>query len=95
MNYGVEFHPEALDEFDSLQKSIREILVRKLLKRMVDPFVISARLGGDLHNCFKIKDKKSGIRIVYKVDAATRIIYVIAVGKRENNSAYRNARKRI
>lgn len=58
MTYGVEFHPEALDEFDSLQKSIREILVKKLLKRMVDPFVLSARLGGDLHDCFKIKDKK-------------------------------------
>jgi len=95
MNYGVEFHPEALDEFDSLQKSIREILVKKLLKRMIDPFVTSARLGGDLHDCFKIKDKKSGIRMVYTVDVRTRVIYVIAVGKRENNSAYQNARKRI
>jgi len=33
--------------------------------------------------------------MVYTVDVPTRVIYVIAVGKRENNSAYLNARKRI
>ena len=95
MIYGVELHPDALKEFNSLEKNIREIFVKKLSKRMREPFVLSAKLSGDLSDCFKIKDKKSGIRLIYTVDVTRKIIYVIAVGKREKNSAYQNARKRI
>ena len=95
MIYGVEFHPDALEELNSLEKTIREIFVKKLSKRMSNPFAVSARLGGDLSDCFKIKDKKSGIRLIYTVEVASKTIYVISVGKREKNSAYRNARKRI
>jgi len=95
MIFGVEFHPDALKEFNSLEKNIREIFVKKLSKRMSEPFVLSAKLSGDLSDCFKIKDKKSGIRLIYTVDVTSKIIYVIAVGKREKNSAYQNARKRI
>jgi len=95
MIYGVEFHPDALEELNSLEKAIREIFVKKLSKRINEPFIESARLGGDLSNCFKIKDKKSGMRLIYRVDVASKTIYVIAVGKREKNSAYQNARKRF
>ena len=95
MIYGVEFHPDALKEFNSLEKATREIFAKKLSKRMSDPFVVSARLGGDLSDCFKIKDKKSGMRLIYTVNIMDKTLFVIAVGKREKNSVYRNARKRI
>ena len=95
MIFGVEFHPDALKEFNSLEKAIREIFVKKLSKRMSEPFVVSAKLGGDLSACYKIKDKKSGMRLIYTVNIEDKTIFVIAIGKREKNSAYQNAKKRF
>jgi mRNA interferase RelE/StbE len=95
VKYGVKFHPDALQEFFSLDKGIREILVKKISKRVANPFIESARLSGELHNCYKIKDRKSGIRIIYKVQVEEKEILIIVVGKRENNSVYEIAPKRL
>ena len=95
MKYGVKFHPDALQEFNSLDKGIREILVKKISKRVANPLIESARWSGELHNCYKIKDRKSGIRIIYIVEVEKKEILVIVVGKRENNFVYRLAPKRL
>lgn len=37
--------------------------------------MISARLGGQLKNCYKIKLRQSGYRLVYNVDNSKVIVY--------------------
>jgi mRNA interferase RelE/StbE len=44
---------------------------------------------------YKIKRRNAGYRLVYQVDDDRIVVIVVAVGKRENLTAYRNAEKRI
>jgi len=43
---------------------------------------------------YKIKLRSAGYRLVYRVDDTTVTVTVVAVGKRERNAVYKNARKR-
>ncbi|CDH28127.1 RelE toxin (fragment) [Xenorhabdus bovienii str. Jollieti] len=45
--------------------------------------------------CFKIKLRSSGFRLVYQVIDEDIVIWVIAVGKREDSKAYKIASERI
>lgn len=45
-------------------------------------------------DCYKIKLKSSGYRLVYKVLDKEIVVLVVAVGKRERNAVYKNAMKR-
>lgn len=46
-------------------------------------------------DCYKIKLKNAGYRLVYQVDDNRIIVTVVAVGKRENFIVYRVAEKRV
>lgn len=46
-------------------------------------------------DCYKIKLRKSGYRLVYRVLDERIIVQVIAIGKREHEEAYRAAAKRL
>jgi mRNA interferase RelE/StbE len=45
-------------------------------------------------DCYKIKLRSAGFRLVYQVVDERLVVMVIAVGKRENDLVYRLARKR-
>lgn len=88
MSYELYFHPLALKEWKKLSKSTQEQFKKILKRRLEDPHVVSARLGGQLKNCYKIKLRQSGYRLVYNVDNSKVIVTVIAVGKRNKNEIY-------
>ena len=54
----------------------------------------SARLNGML-DCYKIKLRSAGYRLVYQVRDDEIIVSVVAVGKQERNQVYKIAIKRI
>ena len=45
-------------------------------------------------DCYKIKLKAAGYRLVYKVIDERIVVSVIAVGKRERSAVYDQAKKR-
>ena len=45
-------------------------------------------------NYYKIKLRSAGYRLVYEVDRNEIVIYVITVGKRENDLIYKKVQKR-
>ena len=45
-------------------------------------------------DCYKIKLKSSGYRLVYEVVDERVVVSVVAVGKRERSEVYERARKR-
>lgn len=92
--YSVDFHAEAMKDWLSLDNSVRTQINKKLMSRLNAPHVLSDRLGGSLAGCYKIKSSKSGHRLIYEVFDDDRIIYVFAVNKREDQKAYRDARRR-
>lgn len=94
MNYELEFHPDALKEWKKLSKTVKEQFKKVLKRRLEHPHVLSAKLGGNLRGCYKIKLRQAGYRLVYYVKDERLAIMVIAVGKRENNLIYRIAEGR-
>lgn len=94
MIYELEFKDSALKEWRKLDNSIKELFKKRLAERLDAPIVESARLTG-LPDCYKIKLRAAGYRLVYQVFDDLVLVMVIAVGKRENNLVYRNVKERI
>ncbi len=92
--YRLEFLPVALKEWRKLGATVRNQFAKKLHERLTTPRVPAARLS-DFPDCYKIKLRKSGYRLVYRVDDGRIVIIVIAVGRRERNEAYESAARRL
>ncbi|EPS8493411.1 type II toxin-antitoxin system RelE family toxin [Yersinia enterocolitica] len=95
MTFNIDFDERALKEWHKLDKAIREQFKKKLRKLEENPYIESARLHGDLAGCFKIKLRASGFRLIYQVIDEEIVIWIVAVGKREDEKAYDIAKKRI
>lgn len=67
MSYELEFHPDALKEWNKLTKTIKEQFKKILERRLRNPHVPAAILRGELKHCYKIKLQKSGYRLIYQV----------------------------
>ena len=93
MIYELLFHPDALDEWGKLDKSVREQFKKKLAERLLSPHVPSAKLSGQKSR-YKIKLRSAGYRLVYDVVDARLVVTVVAVGKRERNAVYKAAASR-
>lgn len=94
MTYKLKFKQDAEKEWRKLDSTIRDQFKKHLKKRLENPHVPSARLNG-MENCYKIKLRSAGYRLVYQVRDLEIIVSVVAVGKRENNAVYKIAAKRI
>ncbi|MBA3898567.1 MAG: type II toxin-antitoxin system RelE/ParE family toxin [Sphingomonadaceae bacterium] len=88
--YELEFLPSARKEWDKLGASVREQFAKKLKERLRGPHVPSARLHG-MPDCYKIKLRAAGYRLVYRVDDMRVVVIVVAVGRRDRNEVYRVA----
>jgi mRNA interferase RelE/StbE len=93
MTYELAFLPAALTEWKQLDGSVREVLKKKLAERLVNPHVPAARLHG-MKDCYKIKLRDAGYRLVYEVRDNVLVLLVVAVGKRERDAVYKAAAKR-
>jgi mRNA interferase RelE/StbE len=69
---------------------IREQFKKKLASVLVNPHVPANKLAG-LPDCYKIKLRASGFRLVYRVME----VLLLSVGKRERSAAYTAAKKRL
>ena len=94
MTYNLFFHPLALKEWNKLAPLIQQQFKKTLKKRLDSPHVKSLSLRGKLKNCYKIKLKDSGYRLIYSVEDGELKIVVVAVGKRDKSHAYILAEKR-
>ncbi len=92
--YKLEFLPSALKEWRKLGATVRNQFAKKLDERLAAPRVPSARLS-EFPDCYKIKLRKAGYRLVYRVDDGRIVVIVVAIGQRERNEAYKAAAKRM
>ena len=92
--FDLEFLPSVRKEWDKLDKSIRNQFAKKLAERLTNPRIASARLSG-MADCYKIKLRSAGYRLVYRVEDERITVVVIAVGRRDRNAVYLAAAKRI
>ena len=94
MSYKLLFKTAARNEWDELNFSVRKIFKKRLAQRLEQPHNPSSRLSG-MKNCYKIKLRQLGFRLVYQVRDKELVVVVVAVGKREKNFVYKRAIKRI
>lgn len=94
MTFKLVFKLDAKKEWDSFDSTVRSIFAKKLKERIGQPRIKSARLCG-LKDCYKIKLRRAGYRLVYQVRDNDLVVSVITVGKREKNQVYKTAIKRI
>lgn len=93
MTYKLEFLPSARKEWEKLGHTLREQFKKKLAERLESPKVQADSLHG-MPDCYKIKLKASGYRLVYEVIDERIVVVVVAVGKRERSDVYDRAKKR-
>lgn len=89
--YALHFDPRARDEWERLDGSLKAQFKKVLGRRLAAPRVPSAALSGDLHDCYKIKLRDAGYRLVYRVDDGRLVVLVIAIGRRDAAKVYRQA----
>jgi len=93
MNYKLKFLPTALKEWKKLDNTIQVQLKKKIKNILTKPHILSNQLRG-FENHYKIKLRASGYRLVYEVIDEEICILVIAIGKRNKNKVYKQAKKR-
>lgn len=103
--WEVKYHPEAEKELTRLDGSVKKIVLAGILKVSQNPLPQSEggygkplgnKNGNDLTGYFKIKFKKIGIRVVYKLiqDAVTHEMYILVISARADNEVYDLAGRR-
>ena len=92
--YRLVFKADADKEWKKLDHTIKSQFKKHLVKRLENPHVPSAKLNG-MSDCYKIKLRSAGYRLVYQVRDQEVVVSVVAVGKRESNQVYKIAAKRI
>lgn len=94
MTYKIAFSESAKKEWDDLPSAIKKQFMTKLSKIIEYPRIPKNKLS-DLKDCYKIKLRASGYRLVYRVYDDQVIIEVIAIGKRDKALTYKHARQRL
>lgn len=94
MSYNLEFNDDAKREWDKLDGSIRRKFSAKLKERRDNPRVTADKLS-NMDDCYKIKLRNDGYRLVYKVEDEIVVIVVVSVGKRDKKFVYKKAQKRL
>lgn len=92
--YELAFLPSALKEWKKLAPGLREQFSAKLKERLDRPHVTASRLSG-MPDCYKIKLRAAGYRLVYRVEDDVLTVLVVAVGKRNRNVVYKAAAGRL
>jgi mRNA interferase RelE/StbE len=94
MTYSLEFDARALKEWHKLGDTVREQFKKKLAAILVNPRIEASRLHS-FPDCYKIKLRSSGYRLVYQVIDQEVIVFVVTVDKREREKVYRKAAERL
>ena len=92
--YRLQFVPAAKTEWDKLDGSIRQQFAKALLRRLDNPRVPAAALSA-MPECYKIKLRSTGFRLVYRVHDDILVLLTIAVGKRDRSAVYDTANLRL
>ncbi len=94
MSYRLVFLASAMREWEKLNPQIRRQFKKKLATRLETPRIEADRLRV-MKDCYKIKLRNAGYRLVYRARDQDLVVAVVAVGKRERNAVYLAATGRV
>ena len=91
-SYKLAFTDKAAKDWRKLDPSLKNKFTRKLEERLSNPRVPSAALHG-MRDCYKIKLRDDGYRLIYQVLDRRVMVMVISIGKRDGGDAYMEAER--
>ena len=101
MSWTRLYLPEALEDLKRLDKAVRLDVLRCIERVSQNPGYpngygkpLGNRESGDLSGLYKIKLRKAGIRVVYKLRLEGEVMILLIVSAREDNAVYREASQR-
>jgi len=94
MSYELEFEPRAWKEWKKLDRTVQTQFKKRLATVIKNPRIESNKLR-EFPDCYRIKLRRSGYRLVYQVREKAVVIFVIAVGKRDRKRVYKSVRQRL
>lgn len=80
MTWHLDFDERALKEWRKLGSTVREQLKKKLAEVLESPRIEANKLRG-LPDCYKIKLRSSGYRLVYQVLDEKVVVFVVLLEK--------------
>ncbi len=99
MAYRIDFIPEAVADFEDLDKSLKKEAAKKIDALSDNPFIgkpLGNRLGIDLTGFYKLYFHKKRYRIVYRISGErVEVIEIFGIGKRDKEEIYRLVAKRL
>lgn len=102
--WKVSYFDDALEDLKKMDNSQRKQVLKAIDKVKTNPLPqneggygkpLGNKRGINLTNLYKIKLKKSGIRIVYQIIRVEDTMEIIIVSMREDEKVYEDAQKRI
>ena len=102
--WKVSYFDEALEDLKKMDNSQRKQVLKAIDKVKTNPLPqneggygkpLGNKRGINLTNLYKIKLKKSGIRVVYQIIRVKDTMEIIIVSMREDEKVYEEAQKRI
>ena len=104
MTWELKYLPEAEKDFNSLSRNQQFVVDKAIKKVKSNPLPqrdggygkpLGHKLGANLTGFLKVKLRKEGIRIVYKLIRIESKMLVIVIGMREDDEVYEVAQSRI
>ena len=102
--WKVSYFDEALEDLKKMDNPQRKQVLKAIDKVKTNPLPqneggygkpLGNKRGINLTNLYKIKLKKSGIRVVYQIIRVKDTMEIIIVSMREDEKVYEDAQKRI
>ena len=104
MNWTIEYLPEALKDLTNLDGSVKPSVLKAIKKVSENPLPDSEggygkplgnHSSSDLSGFMKIKLKKFGLRVVYKLIRTDTAMKIVIISARSDDKVYTDAEKRI
>lgn len=94
--YQIEWTEYSRDDYNKLDGS-QKIFVDKALNRIkVRGMDAGQPLHGALTNCNKLKNKKMGLRVIFReAQGKVEVIQIVVIGKRDKETVYKIAENQI
>lgn len=83
MTYELNFTPSAKKEWDKLDNSVKQMFKKALAKRLINPIVPISKLRDLPIDCYKIKLRTIGYRLVYTIENNKLILLVLTINRRD------------
>jgi mRNA interferase RelE/StbE len=104
MSWSVVYTQDAKDDLKDLDNSQRIQILKSISKAVLNPLPqneggyghpLGNKRGNNLTGCLKLKLKKLGLRIVYRLQREQSIMEILAISARDDEEVYNIVSRRM